>query len=258
MTKKLTWMLLLLGLVIVAGMMSAEEKNRFGVEWDAAAVEGMSKTERMAYQKQYKAAMEEAARKAGVVPSQAPARKSSGRTAPKSTLVPGTAISYHSGTLSPAPGSSVSVGNRFNTALTGMGGLGPAEMSGSITMMTIDMDRVGASAAFISVYDQLAGTTANQVTSMSTPMVTGLNTITLPTAINYVGSSFLAGVWNFSSADDLINVATGTVGGQGFHGMSINDANPGTAFNAFASTNGAFAVQGDVATPVELMSFSID
>lgn len=254
MTKKLTWMMLVLGLVLMAGVMLAEEKNRFGVEWDDEAVKAMSKAERLAYQKEYKAALEEAARKAGVTPK---ARQSSGRTAPQPVLVPGTSITYHSGALSAATATSVAVGNRFDTALTGMGGLGPVEMSGSITMISADLAAASGN-VFVSVYDQLAGTTANQVTSMSTPMVTGFNNITLPTALNYVGTSFLAGVWNFTGGGDTVNVATGTVGGQGFHGMSINDGNPGNGFNAFTMTNGAVGVSGDVATPVELMSFSID
>lgn len=258
MAKKLMWTALLVGLMAAAGVMLAEE-NSFGIPWDAEAVAAMSNAERLAYQKEYKAALEAAAAEAGIVPGQRRARQPSGRVAtPPSSLVPMSMISYHSGTLSPSTGSSVAVGNRFDTALTTMGALGPVEMSGSITMFTADMAAVGGGAAFVSVYDQLSGTMANQVTSMSTPMVTGLNNITLPTALNYVGTSFLAGVWNFTAGTDTINVATGTVSGQGFHGMSINDGNPGNSFNAFTMTNGTVAVQGNVATPVELMSFSID
>lgn len=253
MTKKLTWMVLMVGLVMMAGVMLAEG-NTFGVEWDEEAVKSMSRAERLAYQKEYKAALEAAALKAGLEPK---AHQPSGRTATTQTLVPGTSITYHSGTLSPATTTSVCVGNRFDTALTVMGGIGPVEMSGSITMVTADLAAASGN-VFVSVYDQLAGTTANQITSMATPMVTGFNSITLPTALNYVGTSFLAGVWNFTGGGDTINVATGTVSGQGFHGMSINDGNPGNGFNAFTMTNGAFGVAGNVATPVELMSFSID
>ncbi len=253
MTKKLTWMVMMTGLAMLASVMLADD-NAFGVEWDAEAVKTMSRTERLAYQKEYKAALEAAALKAGLQPK---AHQPSGRTAATQTLNPDTSITYHSGTLSPATTTSVSVGNRFDTALTVMGALGPVEMSGSITMVTADLAAASGN-VFVSVYDQLSGTTANQVTSRSTPMVTGFNSITLPTALNYVGTSFLAGVWNFTGAGDTVNVATGTVGGQGFHGMSINDGNPGNGFNAFTMTNGAVGVGGNVATPVELMSFSID
>ena len=255
MKKTPLFLLVAIALVLAAGSLWAQETNRFGVEWDAEAVQAMSKTERLAYQRQYKDALEAAARQAGAIPSQPKSTQPSGRTAPV-PRVPGSSITYHSGTLSAATGSSVSVGNRFDTALTTMGALGPVEMSGSITMVTVDMAAVSGN-AFISVFDQLAGTTANQITSMSTPMVTGLNSITLPAALNYVGSSFLAGVWNFTGGGDTVNVATGTAGGQGFHGMSINDGNPGNGFNAFTMTNGTVGVGGNVATPVELMGFEI-
>jgi hypothetical protein len=238
-----------------AGTVLAQESNRFGVEWDADAVAQMSREERLAYQREYKAALEDAAREAGFVAGES--KTHTPRTAVVTPRVPGTAISYHSGSLSAATLSSFTIGNRFDTALTGMGGLGPVEMSGSITMITVDMAAVGGGAAFLSVYDQLAGTTVNQITSVSFPMATGVNTITLATPLTYVGSSFLAGAWNFTGGPDTVNVATGTVGGQGFHGMEINDGAVGMSFVAYTMTNGTAAVQGNVATPVELMHFEI-
>ncbi|MEM6796458.1 MAG: hypothetical protein AAF725_20975 [Acidobacteriota bacterium] len=249
-----------ISVVMMAGLMStasfaAGPDNPFGVEWDAQAVSQMSREDRLAYQRQYKAAVEEAARQAGTL--QPRNRQPTGRMA-EPTLVPGTSITYHSGALSPSASSSVSVGNRFNTAITTMGGMGPVEMSGSITMFTADMAGVGGTGAFFSLYDQLNGTTANQITSMTVPLVTGMNTATLATPLNYVGSSFLAGIWNFTAASDTVNVATGTVMGQGFHGMEINDGGTGTGFVAYTMTNGTVGVSGDVATPVELLSFQID
>ena len=253
MTKRFTWLAVGLSLLLVPGLIMAEETNPYGVEWDAEAVKAMSKEDRLAYQRQYKAALEAAARAAGEVPGPR-GTAAAGRTAPVPDI-PGTSITYHSGTLSGSAVSSFSVGNQFDTALTTMGGLGPVEMSGSITMVTVDMASVSGN-AFVSFFDQLAGATANVITSISTgPMVAGPNTITLGTPINYVGSSFLAGVWNFGA--DVVNVATGTVGGQAFHGMSINDV-AGDQFNAYTMTNGTVSVGGNVATPVELMSFEID
>lgn len=256
MAKKLTWMVVLAFLVVAAGVMTAEEKNPFGIEWDAEAVAQMSKEERMAYQQAYKAAVEEAARQNGGVRPGDKAGQPVGRTAPMPAKVPGTSITYHSGALSGSPVSSFSVGNQFDTALTSMGtAIGSVEMSGSITMFSADMASVSGN-VFFSVFDQQAGTTANLITSFSTgPLTTGANSITLGSPINYVGNTFLAGVWNFGA--DVVNVATGTVGGQGFHGMSINDVT-GTAFNRYTMTNGAVGVSGDVATPVELMLFSVE
>ena len=110
----------------------------------------------------------------------------------------------------------------------------------------------------MSFFDQLAGTAANPITSVSTPLVTGSNTVTLAPPVTYVGSSFLVGIWNFTGAGDTVNLATGTVGGQGFHGMEINDI-VATGFTTISNMNGAVAVSGpDLSTPVELKSFSID
>ena len=258
--RRTTSILAAVAIMTTAGMASAQD-NRFGVEWDSAAVANMSREDRLAYQRQYKAALEQAAREAGAIPRLNKA-KSEGRVVEAASRVPGTSITYHSGVLSPATNSSVSVGNRFDTALTTMGGLGPVEMSGSITMVTFDAAAVGGTAVFFSLFDQVSGTMANLVSSLTVPATTGANTVTFATPLNYVGSSFLAGVWNFTLGTDVVNVATGTVGGQGFHGMSINDL-AGTGFNSALTSggmgvNGAVGVGGNVATPVELMSFSID
>ncbi|MDA8018656.1 MAG: hypothetical protein MPN21_14540 [Thermoanaerobaculia bacterium] len=253
--KKVMSCVVALSLVLTAGVLLANEQNQLGVEWDAEAVSKMTRDERLAYQRQYKAALEEAARQAGAIPAPSADRVEPVRSKGGMDKVPGTMITYHSGALSPSAVSSFSVGNHFDTALTTMGGLGAVEMSGSITMATIDMASVSGN-VFFSVFDQVSGTMANVITSVSTgPLAVGSNTVTFGTPINYVGSSFLAGVWNFGA--DVVNVATGTVGGQGFHGMSINDI-AGTAFATYTMTNAAVGVGGNVATPVELMSFDIE
>ncbi len=253
--RRITSILAAIAITATAGAVTAQD-NRFGVEWDSAAVASMSREDRMAYQRQYKAALEQAAREAGAIPRLNKA-KSEGRVvqANRANRLPGTSIAYHSGALTPATTNSFAFGNQFDTALTTMGGLGPVEMSGSITMVSFNMQSVGGTAVFVSIYDQLVGATANFISSMSFPASAGTNTVTYTTPINYVGSSFLAGAWNFNT--DVVNLATGTTGGQGFHGMSINDI-VATGFNAFTMTNGTVDVSGNVATPVELMSFSID
>ncbi|MEM6793961.1 MAG: hypothetical protein AAF725_08245 [Acidobacteriota bacterium] len=226
--------------------------NPFGIEWDRQAASQMSREDRLAYQRRYKAAVEEAARKAGGLEPRAPRAAAQTRQAP---AVPFTSITYHSGALSPATAFSLTVGNRFDTAQTTQGALAPAEMSGSISLVEVHMANVGGTGAFLSFYDQLSGTSANFLSSVAVPLGPGSNGVPLPTSILYVGSSFLAGVWNFQ--DDAVNLATGTVAGQGFHGMEINDIN-GTGFRAYTMTNAAFSVSGNVARPVELLSFTIE
>ncbi len=159
-------------------------------------------------------------------------------------------ISYHSGTLAPSTAASNMVGNRFNTI---SGAAVPT--SGSITGFTADMAVVAGTNAFFSMFDQIAGTTANLITSATQPMASGFNDVTLATGLSYVGSEFLAGVW--VGGGDTINVATGTVGAQGFHAVQINDI-VGTALATISNMNAAIGVRGNPPVPVELMNFSID
>ena len=251
----------LVGLVCLIGAsgLSMAEENRFGVEWDAAAVQAMSREERLAYQQQYKLALEEAARRAGAIPAEPKSRRSTGQTQ-QAVDNPGTSITYHSGALFSATQNGVAVGNQFDSALTqipGMGTMiGPVTMSGSVTMVTVDMAAVGGGMAFVSLFDQLSGTSANLLLASNVPMVAGVNVITLAPPVSYVGSSFLAGVWNWTTGTNTLNLATGSVGLQGFHGMSINDIPP-TGFMTLGATNAAVSVGGDVVVPVELMSFEI-
>ncbi len=229
-------------------------------ELDFSAMQGMSKAERLEFQQGYKARLEAIAESRGWDPQarNTSTRLTGGQAATQGVPeVPGTMISYHSGALAASAASSVMIGNQYSTALNvAATALAPVEASGSVTMVTFTMVGISGN-AFFSMYDQQAGTSANQITSASFgPFITGSNTITFPTALPYVGSSFLAGIWNFGG--DSIGLATGTVGGQGFHGISINDGNPGTSFAVISSMNAAMTVLGDVATPVELQSFTID
>jgi hypothetical protein len=216
--------------------MNTEQRRAFRQQiWNNS-----DKVAQRAYNRAYKAMVE-----AGMIGQLSATNKTS-----NPNRVPMTSVSYHSGALTAAVPSSVMIGNRFNT-----GGLNPLEMSGSITMFTANIAAASGN-VFFSFYDQLAGTTANQITSMSTPMIAGQNTITLATELNYTGNEFLGGIWNFGG--DSANLAAGTVGGQGFHAVQINDGNPGMSFATIANMNGAFGVGGNLTTPVELMNFSID
>jgi hypothetical protein len=178
--------------------------------------------------------------------------------APRNTLAVGT-IQYDDGVSNAVPAvNSNMYGNRFDMALNGPGtGIFPVNASGSITMVSFWMNSVGGTAAFVSFFDQLntgAGS-ANLIDSFSqTGLVVGLNVVPLVTAINYVGNSFLAGVWNFNT--DTPGLATGTTGGQGIHGANINDI-VGTAYTPSTTFNTIFRASGNVLTPVELMSFTV-
>ncbi len=247
--------IMLLGLVCcaaIAGVVLAEN-----AEFDAEAVKGMSKAERLNAQRAYKADLEAAAVARGWVPGQRRAFEPSGRQVQGGNKAVGS-ITYHSGILGTCCLTSKSVGNRYQSALVPAGtAIGPVMMSGSITMATFDMANVGGGAVFFSVFDQLTGTAANPVSSFSVPAAPGVNNIIMVSPINYAGSSFLAGIWQFTLGTDTPNVATGSIAGQGFNGMSINDIS-GTAYTDLTALNGAITIGGDVLTPVELLNFDVE
>ena len=248
MSKRWIWMVGIVCCSMIAGMVVAEAPS-----WDADAVQGMSRAERLAYQQSFKAQLEDAARQHGWRPGERREFAPAGRQARPPIKALGS-ITYHSGALGTCCQNSFCVGNQFDTG----GGL-PVLMSGSVTMATFDMISVGGTAAFVSFFDQQAGTTANAIDSASKGgLATGLNTITWGgggTTNTYVGSSFLMGVWQFNT--DVPAVASGTVGGAGFHGMSINDI-VATGFVRPGTFNAAFTATGDILTPVELLNFELE
>ncbi len=252
MSKRSIWTISLVCCAVMMGMMAAGSALAAG---DADAVKAMSKAERQAF----KAQMEAAIRGNGV-PAKGRAFAPAGREAGPPPKALGS-ITYHSGALGSCCNDSYTVGNQFDTALNTAGtNVEPIEMSGSITMATFDMISVGGTGAFISIYDQLVGGTANGVTSISTAgVVPGLNTKTIG-PVAYVGDTFLAGIWQIGTSPptgDIPAVATGTVGGQGYHGMQINDI-VATDFGTIGSLNAAFTATGDVLTPVELLNFDVE
>ena len=107
----------------------------------------------------------------------------------------------------------------------------------------------------------------DQVTSKARPgIATGLNTLNVasPGTVNtYQNGTFFAGIWQFDPTMTGLGVDTGTTGGQGFHGVSFNDGAMGTGITTITTgggggLNAVFRVSGNVATPVELMSFEIE
>ncbi len=176
------------------------------------------------------------------------ARFSGGR----SSLVAGT-IQYDSGAVGTAGQSSFCVGNQFDTT----GGANPLTASGSVTQIQVSMVGVGGTGAFFSIFHQQAGATANVISSSFISSITpGMNTVGVG-PFNYVGSTFLAGMWQFTVGSDTPAVASGTTGGQGFHGMSINDV-VGTGFNRPGTFNAVMRPSGNLlAIPVELTGFEI-
>jgi len=161
-------------------------------------------------------------------------------------------ITYDDGTLTAFPAiSSYCYGNQFNTA-NGAGVMA----SGSVTAVQFFMaPGAGTDNVFLSVFGPVSGTAASVLTSASVPAASNtFNMHTFATPINYGGASFLAGVWYISG--DTVGLGTGTAGGQGYHGMLINDI-AGTGFQPLSTLNALVRASGDVMIPVELMTFSV-
>ncbi len=245
MSKRWIWLVGLICCSAMAGLVLAES-----VEIDTEAMKSMSRDERIAYQRAYKAKIQAL--------TQGTQKRREFTPAGRQAAAPNKAIgsiTYHSGALGACCLPSFMQGNQFDSALDTSGTvIAPVMMSGSITMATFDMITVSAPSVFLSVYDQQAGTTANFITSILTTAATGLNVKTVGPVV-YAGTSFLAGAWQ--GGGDVPAVATGTVGGQGFHGVEINDI-VGTGFATIGALNAACAVGGNVLTPVELLNFEIE
>lgn len=161
-------------------------------------------------------------------------------------------IFYDDGVLTHLPGTEGTWGNQFDTA-NGTGVL----VSGSVTRMSFFLFAASGN-VFISVYGPVSGTAASPLISVSVPPNNGssaFNSWTFASPVNYSGPSFLAGVWYI--AGDSVGLATGTTGGQGHHGMFIEDI-VGTGFSLISGINGMVGASGNVVIPVELMDFEIE
>lgn len=205
----------------------------------------------------------------GLVNGQDPAKvnqpaKQVNSKAQSSHRIPGTSIQYDSGNVSGTGGvASQMIGNRFDSALNPPGTMCcfPVEATGTITMATFNMVNTFFNSVVFSLYSNVMGTTAVQVTSMAfAGRNTGLNTLTFGTGTMgaYANGSFLAGIWQFDPTMTGLALDTGTTGGQGFHGVSNNDGAMATMITDLTMNNAVFRIQGNVATPVELIDFTIE
>lgn len=216
----------------------------------------------------YKAAVEAKARELGIFSQTrhqstiTPEKRAAMTKMPK--RIPGTSIAYDTGVVTGTGGiASQMIGNRFDSALNPAGTLCcfPVEATGTITMVTFNMVNTFFNSAVFSIYSDVMGATAMQVTSMAIGgIATGVVTHTLGTATMgaYQNGAFLAGIWQFDPTMTGLGVGTSTTGGQGFHAISLNDGAVGTNLMTLTSLNAVFRVQGNVATPVELMNFEVE
>lgn len=191
--------------------------------------------------------------------------------APIPKRIPGTTIQYDSGVVTgfhTAIASGRALVNRFDTAIGDSGTMCcfPVENSGTITMITFHMLRTSSNNVTFSLYSNIMGTTAKNVTSKIIPAAVGLNTHTLGTMTmgQYANGPFLAGLFQFNTMFTRIGVDTNTNGGQGHHLASINDnttmgaRGTGVDLRDVGGLNLVFRIGGNVATPVELMNFEIE
>lgn len=250
-------------------------KGREHIQVDREALQGMSREERRATMQAYKAAREAEAARSGialksgndtVIPLDEP--RATGKPETPGRKGPFTRIQYDTGVVFGISGtSSEMVGNRFDTAIEGGGTMCcfPVEQSGSITMITFDMVNTFFTSAIWSLYSNVMGTSADQVTSRGRSVMPGLNTLTVDSASTsntYMNGTFLAGIWQFTPMSTAVGLDTNSTGSQGFHAVRINDGALGTGLMDVTSggmgLNAIFRVRGNVATPVELMSFEIE
>ncbi|MBL4659315.1 MAG: hypothetical protein JKY19_03090 [Alcanivoracaceae bacterium] len=247
--------------------MSSQQRKEFRAQIFA----GKSRQETKAYTQAYKQVRGMLPDYLGVTNKTDPAKvgKQPTKTNKSANRTPGSSITYDTGTVFGTTGiASEMLGNRFDTALNTSGTMCcfPVETSGSITMITFNMANTFFSSAVWSLYSNVSGTTAMQVTSMGRGIMTGLNTLSVmsPTSANaYMNGAFLAGIFQFMPASTGLAVDSGTLGGQGFHAININDGTTGTMLTNVTTGGGGglnaiFRVSGNVATPVELINFTIE
>ena len=138
----------------------------------------------------------------------------------------------------------------------------------SIFMALVDSGTTASGNAFATVFGPLntAGTGAAPITS---PLVAlnpnAFNNVAVTLPFTGTGSStFLAGVWNPTAGstagptpcgNDCVGFDSND-GGQGFHGMAIEDLNGGN-FTPITTANAIYRVNGPN-VPVELMGFTIE
>ncbi len=157
-------------------------------------------------------------------------------------------ISYDDGVVTAVPAAtSFCFGNQFDSVS------GNPVGSFSVTVLKFYLVAgAGTDGVFLSVFGPVNGTTASVLGSGSFgPNVSGAWNSFAVGPYSGVGS-FLAGVWYV--AGDTVGLGSGTVNGQGLHGMVINDI-VGTGFTTIP-LNAMVRAQTQF-IPVELMDFKV-
>ncbi len=154
-------------------------------------------------------------------------------------------IVYDDGIVSALPNlPGYTFGNQFNTAS------GSAITSFSLTRLSFGLVG-GTGNVYVSIFGPVSGTSAPLIARISVPASSGGNTITIGP---YAGvGSFQAGV--LYTAGAAVGLGSGTVAGQGHHGMAINDV-AGTDFRTLSGFN-AMVRAGTAFIPVELIDFTV-
>ena len=232
--------------------------------WDQAAYEAMGEEAQRQYARDYKAAVE------ATLPPQTLTVQSrpvaAGQTNPiiMAPLAPSsTQLNYDDGIVTASPGtSSFMYGNRFDTA----DGSGPIADTATVSnIQFFIVTGAGSDNVFLSAFDNLNETaaTANPVGSGSVPLNNGSgawNTATagalgITNAFAPAGEQdLLVGVWYV--AGDTVGLGSGTVGGQGHHGILINDI-VGTGYQELTGLNALVRLQGSN-LPVEMIDLTIE
>jgi hypothetical protein len=184
-------------------------------------------------------------------------------------------VAYDTTSISAVPSlGEMTFGNRFNSALTPGGtAIAPVQVSGSVTHLAWGMwgttTQTSWGTFWLTVFGPVSGTTAPVLNSWPLGGLGGptplLVSWTLATPVNYTGPSFLVGMLNSNSLATLPwngpcpLLDSGTVGGQGHHGMGIFwGPGTGTGFFPITSLNAIMRPRGNVLTPVELMNFTVE
>lgn len=185
-------------------------------------------------------------------------------------------ITYDTGTFTgvgdiPAIADNFAFGNNFDS-ISG-GPVGGPKNTVTITQLTafmaiVDGSTTGTGGAFATIFGPPVGTIAPSLTSAN---IAGLqagtfNTIAIGATITGTNLNFMAGIWNPTAgstagttpcATDCVGFDnSGTVAGQGNHGMAVEDFGGGN-FTPSTTANAMLRATGNL-VPVELMSFSID
>lgn len=172
-------------------------------------------------------------------------------------------IQYDDGTAAQRSGTlGYTIGNQFNVDANNT----PIDPAHTVSTIQFSMAGLFGTAAYVSFYGPVAGTSAPSLTSaLLTGLALGMNTVVFTPPMTGNSASFLAGIFNSSYATctgtalgstcDGVALSNGQ-NGLGFHAMEINDG-VGTDFATRTNQNAIFRVRG-ANLPVELMAVTVE